>query len=220
MDGRPHRRRRRARRGSDGGAPRGGVRDRGGGVERSRRPDHHAAARPPGRVSARSRRYASGRRFAKPPRTGGCRPEGSERDAALHRAHRRRRAAQDRQCRHRHDHPEAVPEDDQAHRPRHGPVRGDALQRGRLGEPGLRPQQAGLPQGADPRRRRQFRLRLLARARALGAARFRHPLRDLDELRRHLLQQLLQERHPADQGLAPRTSRSCSTTPSAAPTRR
>ena len=40
------------------------------------------------------------------------------------------------------------------------------------------------------------------RARALGAARFRHPLRDLDELRRHLLQQLLQERHPADHGLA------------------
>ena len=37
-----------------------------------------------------------------------------------------------------------------------------------------------------------------ARACALGAARFRHPLRDLDELRRHLLQQLLQERHPAD----------------------
>ena len=73
-------------------------------------------------------------------------------------------------------------------------------QRGRLGEPGLRPQQAGLPQGADPGRRRQFRLRLVARACPLGAARFRHPLRHLDQLRRHLLQQLLQERHPADQG--------------------
>ena len=36
------------------------------------------------------------------------------------------------------------------------------------------------------------------RARAVGAARFRHPLRDLDLVRRHLLQQLLQERHPAD----------------------
>ena len=47
-------------------------------------------------------------------------------------------------------------------------------------EPRFRPQQAGLPQGEDHRRRRQFRLRLLARARALGAARFRHPLRDLD----------------------------------------
>ena len=37
-----------------------------------------------------------------------------------------------------------------------------------------------------------------ARARALGAAGFRHPLRDLDLVRRHLLQQLLQERHSAD----------------------
>ena len=108
----------------------------------------------------------------------------------------------DHQCRHRHDHPEAVSEDDQAHRARQRAVRRDALQRRRLGEPGFRAQQAGLPQGADPGRRRQFRLRLVARACALGAARFRHPLRDLDQLRRHLLQQLLQERHPADQGLA------------------
>ena len=89
-----------------------------------------------------------------------------------------------------------------------------------VGEPGFRAEQAGLPQGADPGRRRQFRLRLVARACALGAARLRHPLRDLHELRRHLLQQLLQERHPADQGVARRTSTSCSTTPSAAPTRR
>ena len=36
------------------------------------------------------------------------------------------------------------------------------------------------------------------RARAVGAAGFRHPLRDLDLVRRHLLQQLLQERHSAD----------------------
>src|ERR1700712_5140160 len=36
------------------------------------------------------------------------------------------------------------------------------------------------------------------RARTGGAARFRHPLRDLDLVRRYLLQQLLQERHPAD----------------------
>ena len=55
-------------------------------------------------------------------------------------------------------------------------------------------------QRQDPRRRRQFRLRLVARTRALGAARLRHPLRHLDRFRRHLLQQLLQERHPADQG--------------------
>ena len=106
----------------------------------------------------------------------------------------------DRQCRHRHDHPEGLSEDDQAHRPRHRAVRRDALPRRRFGEPGFRAQQAGLSQGADPGRRRQFRLRLVARARALGAARFRHPLRHLDQLCRHLLQQLLQERHPADHG--------------------
>ena len=34
---------------------------------------------------------------------------------------------------------------------------------------------------------RQFRLRLLAGTRALGAARFRRPLRDRDRLRRHFL---------------------------------
>jgi hypothetical protein len=38
-----------------------------------------------------------------------------------------------------------------------------------------------LPQGAGDRRRRQFRLRLFARARGVGLARFRHPLRHLDE---------------------------------------
>ena len=69
-------------------------------------------------------------------------------------------------------------------------------------QPRLRPEQAGLPEGQDHRRRRQFRLRLEPRARAVGAARLRHPLRDLDLVRRHFLQQLLQERHPADPRLA------------------
>ena len=55
---------------------------------------------------------------------------------------------------------------------------------------------------------RQFRLRLVARARALGPSGLRRPLRDFDLFRRHLLQQLLQERHPADQGLPARTWRS------------
>ena len=73
---------------------------------------------------------------------------------------------------------------------------------------GFRAEQAGLPQGGDPGGGRQFRLRLLARACALGAARLRHPLRDLHLLRRHLLQQLLQERHPADQGQPGRPRRS------------
>ena len=101
-----------------------------------------------------------------------------------------------------------------------GPVLGEALSRRRQREPGFRAQQAGLSQGQDPGRRRQFRLRLLARARALGADGFRHSLRDLDLVRRHLLQQLLQERRAADQGIARRIWRNCSTTPSAAPMRR
>jgi hypothetical protein len=42
----------------------------------------------------------------------------------------------------------------------------------------FRAEPARLSQRADPRRRRQLRLRLVARARALGAAGFRHPLRD------------------------------------------
>ena len=82
------------------------------------------------------------------------------RHGKVHRARRRRRAAEDDQCRHRHDHPQAVPEDDQAHRAGQGPVLRAALQRRRQREPGLRAQQAGLSQGQDPGRRRQFRLRL------------------------------------------------------------
>ena len=106
------------------------------------------------------------------------------------------------QCRHRHDHPQAVPEDHQAHRARQGPVLRDALQRRRHREPGFRAQQAGLSQRQGHRGRRQFRLRLVARARALGAVGFRHPLRDLHLVRRHFLQQLLQERHSADPRVA------------------
>jgi hypothetical protein len=56
----------------------------------------------------------------------------------------------------------------------------------------------------DPRRGRKLRLRFVARTRALGAAGFRHPLRDRAVLRRHLLQQLLQERHPAHRPAAGR----------------
>ena len=51
--------------------------------------------------------------------------------------------------------------------------------RRRQGKSGFRAEQARLSQGEDPGGRRQFRLRLVARACAVGAARFRHPLRDL-----------------------------------------
>ena len=117
----------------------------------------------------------------------------------IHHAARRRRAAADGQCRHRHDHPQELPEDHQAHRPEGRAVLRDALD-GRRPEEGLRARPAGLPERQDHRRRPQLRLRLEPRARAVGAARLRHPLRHLRGFRRHLLQQLLQERHPADQG--------------------
>ena len=63
---------------------------------------------------------------------------------------------------------------------------------------GFRSEPGAVPARGDPDRVREFRLRLVARARALGAAGFRHSLRDCARLRRHLPQQLLQKRHSAD----------------------
>ena len=65
----------------------------------------------------------------------------------IHHPGRRRRADEDDQCRHRHGHPQAIPEDHQAHWARQGPVFRDALQGRRQREPGFRAQQAGLSQG-------------------------------------------------------------------------
>ena len=62
----------------------------------------------------------------------------------------------------------------------------------------LRAQPAALPGRLDPARAQELRLRLVARARAVGAAAVRLPRPDRAELRRHLLQQLLQERPAAD----------------------
>ena len=61
-----------------------------------------------------------------------------------------------------------------------------------------------LTRGADPDHRREFRLRVVPRARALGPARFRHQVHHRAVLRRHLLQQLLQERHSAHHAAASR----------------
>ena len=58
---------------------------------------------------------------------------------------------------------------------------------GRQREPGLRAEQAGLSQGQDSGCGREFRLRLLARACALGASRFRYTLRHRAVLCRYLL---------------------------------
>ena len=57
-------------------------------------------------------------------------------------------------------------------------------------------------QATDSDHRREFRLRVIARARAVGSARFRHQVHHRAVLRRHLLQQLLQERHFAHHAAA------------------
>src|SRR5579883_3335785 len=55
-------------------------------------------------------------------------PDGTCTDGKVHKAGRRRGALEDHQCRHRHDHPQAVFEDHQAHRPRQGAFLRAALQ--------------------------------------------------------------------------------------------
>ena len=54
---------------------------------------------------------------------------------------------------------------------------------------------------SDPARRPQLRLRLLTRARAVGAARLRLPRRHRAELRGHLPEQLHEERRAARRAL-------------------
>ncbi len=90
----------------------------------------------------------------------------------------------------RPDHAQAVPQARRAHRLRRVPLL-------RLGE-GARLGSAGQP---DPRRRRELRLRLLARACAVGAAGLRLPGDRRAELRRHLLLQLHQDRAAAGRAL-------------------
>ena len=69
------------------------------------------------------------------------------------------------------------------------------------------PEMAGPP---DPARRRQLRLRLVARARAVGARRLGHPGRHHDQLRRHLPEQRAEERPAADRRRPGAHSPSCS----------
>jgi hypothetical protein len=64
----------------------------------------------------------------------------------------------------------------------------------------LRAEPAGVQERSRADRRRQFRLRQLARARPVGADGLRDHVRDLDQLRRHLQQQLLQQRPAAGGG--------------------
>ena len=84
-------------------------------------------------------------------------------------------------------------------------------------EPSFMAQPRALPGGARRRRRPQFRLRLLARARRVGALRLRGARRDRAELRRHLFRQFAQERSSASSCRPKKWSRTCSRPWSAAP---
>ena len=108
---------------------------------------------------------------------------------------RRRQPPRPRRRRHRPDHAQAVPQARRAHGLRRVPVL-------RLGE-GAGLGSAGQP---DPRRGRELRLRLLARARAVGAAGLRLPGARRAELRRHLLLQLHEDRAAAGRALRARTA--------------
>ena len=64
--------------------------------------------------------------------------------------------------------------------------------------PGFRAEPAALSRRADPAGAREFRLRLVARTRAVGAGRLRFSRHHRAQLCRHLFQQLFQERPVAD----------------------
>ncbi len=82
---------------------------------------------------------------------------------------------------------------------------------------GFRAERPALPGRVDPARAPQFRLRQFARARAVGAGGLRLPRVHRAVVRRHLLQQLLQERPAADR--AARSRRSTGSSPTRWPFR-
>ena len=121
--------------------------------------------------------------------------------------------------RHRRDHPEAVSEVDRALGLRPEPVRRMALPRPRRAGPGPATRKPNPDfvlnqpryQGASILlARQQLRLRLEPRACAVGDRAVRLSRADRAELRRHLLQQLLQERTAADRAVRRAGGRSCS----------
>ena len=110
------------------------------------------------------------------------------------------------QSRHRSDHPGAVSAEAAGGRLRPIPVPRPALSQGRLGGSGLPAEPAGVPRRAHRRGRAQLRLRIVARARGVGALRLRDPRRDRAELRRHLPLECAQERAAARSCCPPRWS--------------
>ena len=118
---------------------------------------------------------------------------------AVQRDHRPRRAARPQRRRHRPDHPERLAEARRAHRLRRGTVLGVARDAPtscstRSATTGAKILVAGP----------NFGTRLVARARGVGARGLRLPGRDLAALRRHLPQQLPEDRSRAGRAAAGR----------------
>jgi hypothetical protein len=84
----------------------------------------------------------------------------------------------------------------------------------RVKNPAFRPQPGALSGCFDIAGAQQLRLRVVARARAVGAVRLRLSRHRRRILCRHLFQQLLQERLAADQSCPRRKSTHCSASPS------
>ena len=115
-------------------------------------------------------------------------------DEGRPRRHRHRGPARPQRRRHRPDHPERLAEAGRAHRLRQGPVLRVARR------PLVRAERRTLRGRLDPRRRTELRHRLVARARGLGDHGLRLRGGDLASLRRHLPQQLHEERPRAGAG--------------------
>src|SRR5690606_5339207 len=99
--------------------------------------------------------------------------------------------------RHRSDHPGPLSDDDDEGRARPAFILGLALRGGRHAEGGFRTESPGSRRRDDPRRRPKLRLRLVARARAVGARRLRLSRGRQQRVRGHLPQQRAEERFAA-----------------------
>ena len=108
--------------------------------------------------------------------------------------------------RHGSDHPEAVPEADRADRLRRVPLLRLAPGRGRAAAARLRAERPRLRRREDPDRGCQLRLRLVTRARRVGAPGLRLRGRDRAVVRRHLRDQLPQGRPRRDRPPAGRAA--------------
>ena len=124
----------------------------------------------------------------------------------VHVARHGRVAARDRPAGHRHrpDHPQAVPEADRAHRVRRVPVLRLATRRARPAAARVRAERSRVRGCVDPAHRTQLRLRLVARARRLGAAGLRVRRRDRLVVRGHLPDERLQDRPGHDRAAGSR----------------